>query len=560
MPHPDAQLARTRVRRRIALAAVTLLIILALAFTPPLVNVDRYRHRIVQTMSDSMGRPVHIDDVKLHLLPSPRLELRNVVVSEDPVFGAEPTIRANLVLAILRPSSLWRRRMEFSTIRFAVDENGSGPSVNLVRNTAGRWNLDSVLMQAAHVPTAPTAQRRAGPEPRFPYIEAISARVNLKLGNEKMPFSLTDADFALWLPEPDRWHVRLTGRPIRTDNNLNETGSIRLEGTLARAASMAQVPVDLTATWTGAQLGEATALLTGADMGWRGTTTLDAALRGPLGDAGLTSTLELHGLRRDDFIPAHTLDLTITCQALAAVTQATLENPACTLPTPPLPGLPAEKKSTLGQVLLQASHFDLTSLAAADLRFNLNAPADWLLDWARLLTPTIPASESPVGSLAGTLTQIPATPHQSAFWSGTLQGTLTGTPPWHKPDEAATRYDFTLTGSPSGLDLAPVNLATGAEPPLALSGQTDTTGYKLHLLGTAQPGDILALAAKLPPLAAGLQAVLPAAAPPHTTLEHPDTPERLDLTCTRSWSASAQICTANHIPEGPIRTRSGRRH
>jgi hypothetical protein len=122
------------------------------------------------------------------------------------------------------------------------------PSLNLVRNAEGRWNLESLLMHAAQVDTAPTAQRTPGPEPRFPYIEATGARVNVKIGEEKKPFALTDADLALWLPTPNAWRVRLEGSPSRTDENITDPGVLKLEGQLQRAAHMAEVPVDLTAS------------------------------------------------------------------------------------------------------------------------------------------------------------------------------------------------------------------------------------------------------------------------------------------------------------------------
>ncbi len=556
MPQPDAKPARSRVRRRLAFALIALAAILLLVITPPLVNIDRYRHRIVRTMSDSLGRPVHIDAVKLRLLPWPSLELRNVVVSEDPAFGFEPTIRANRVLAILRPSSLWRRRIEFSTIRFAADENGSGPSVNLVRNPAGRWNLDSVLMQAAHVPTAPTDQPKAGPAPRFPYIEATSARVNLKLGNEKMPFSLTDAEFALWLPSPDEWRVRLKAHPTRTDRSLSETGNVQLEGTLRRAGSMAQVPVDLKGVWNGAQLGEATALLTGQDMGWRGTGDLILALRGPLANAALTTTLNLHDLRRAEFVPARSLDLTVTCQAQATVTEAVLLAPACTLPAPlpEGPGYQAGQEGT-GKLALQATRLDLTSGAAADLRFSARASDAWLLDWARLFSSTIPADQNPTGLVQGTLTRIPAAANQPGFWNGQLEGAVTGTLPWHKPGEGGSAYSFLLQASPEGFELQPVNLALSFENPLSLRGSFDRDGYSLHLLGLASAPQVYSLARLMPPFSTGLSTVLP---PPAEAQTSPA--QHIDLTCARPWSAPEQTCSSTRQAEPAPHPRPHARH
>ncbi len=560
MPLPDAQPAPSRVRRRLALALAVIAVLLVLVVTPPLVSVDRYRHRIVQTMSDSLGRPVHIDEVKLHLLPLPSLELRNVVVSEDPAFGAEPTIRANRVEAILRPTSLWRRRIEFSTIRFAADESGTGPSVNLVRNAAGRWNLDSVLVQAAHVSSAPTGQRKAGPAPRFPYIEATAARVNLKLGAEKMPFSLTEADFALWLPSPGQWRVRLTGRPVRTDVRVSETGIVRLEGTLSRAASMPEVPVDLLLTWNGAQLGEATTLLTGEDMGWRGTGSATVTLQGPLANAELVSTVDLHSLRRADFIPARSLNLAVVCRSQTAVTMATLENPVCSLPAP----LP-DGGNSAGTVQLQAARFDLTSRSADDLRFTLHASDAWLLDWARLLAPGIPPDENPDGAVEGVFTHIPASAAQAAFWAGSLQGDMTGLLPWQKPGDTPSTFTFAVTGSPSGFDLAPVNVAAPTEMPLALTGSLGATGYSVHLAGFTSPQHAKALADKLPPLGTGLDTVLsrPSAAAPHEKTA-PLPPRRIDLTCGRAWAAAQQTCTSS-TAEPAVRSRtaghaSSRRH
>ena len=236
-----------RFLRRLFWPLVALLIVLLLALLPPLINVNRLQRRIVTSISTSLGRPVHLDNVTMSLLPLPGFTLENLVVEEDPAFGSEPVISASSVQATLRISSLWRKRVEFSTISF------TNPSVNLVHMPDGKWNLESILIQAAHATAAPTAQQKAGSAPRFPYIEATGARVNLKWGREKMPFSLTDADFALWLADPQQWKVRLEAHPARTDTSASDTGTVRLEGTLGRAASLNQVPLHLQGDWRSAR-------------------------------------------------------------------------------------------------------------------------------------------------------------------------------------------------------------------------------------------------------------------------------------------------------------------
>ena len=166
-------------RRWIILAA--LLLALVAFVLPPLVNISRYQHRIADAIGRSIGRPVHISSVKLRLLPLPGFEFSDFSIKEDPHFGSEPMLRSGSVVAYLRLLSLWRGRLEVSRIDF--DE----ASLNLVRDPDGKWNLGSILVQAAHIPNAPTGQRYAGSAPRFPYIEAENARINFKQGKEKKP-------------------------------------------------------------------------------------------------------------------------------------------------------------------------------------------------------------------------------------------------------------------------------------------------------------------------------------------------------------------------------------
>ena len=101
-PEAVSQPIAGKYRRRVLWTLAALLLLLALVLTPPLVTVNRLHRRIAASMSASLGRPVHLDRVHLHLLPVPGLTLENLVVSEDPAFGYEPTIRANVVEVTLR--------------------------------------------------------------------------------------------------------------------------------------------------------------------------------------------------------------------------------------------------------------------------------------------------------------------------------------------------------------------------------------------------------------------------------------------------------------------------
>jgi len=521
-------------------ALALVLVLLLLAITPPLLNVGRYQRRIVQSMSESLGRPVHLDNVTLHLLPMPGFTLENFVVSEDPAFGNEPTIRANEVVATLRVSSLWQRRVEFSEVTFKE------PSVNLVRSADGRWNLEGVLLHASHVDTAPTAQQKAGTTPRFPYIEATGGRINLKLGQQKMPFSLTDADFALWLPSPQLWRVRLEGKPTRTDSNIGDPGTVRLEGSLQRAAKMQDVPVDLHASWYGAPLGEASKLVSGDDRGWRGTLHADLSLQGPLASATLKTKTTFVDLRRADFVPAHSLDESVSCTASADLPAVQLTNLACTMPI--------ENAEPLSIAVPQ---LDLTAPQAAVATLQAQKlPLEWVFGWMRLFSARIPAEPGVQGTVDADLIHPAQAPLSD--WNGTVDLTMP-VPARHPNGEVATArgttgpstQEFEATLSSTGdlwnatLKPTPLRLGPGAE--LMLGGQASHTGYNFTLTGLASPTQLASIARALPQLAddTGLmQARTPAAA----DVAHP-----IALSCSRMLSGG-QVCSAPvPLPRHPAR-------
>ena len=275
-----------------------MLVVLALCiFLPPNINGARFTKRLAAALSTAMGREVKIGSVKYRLFPRPGFDLYNFQVMDDPAFNAEPLLLCGKVTADLRLTSLWHGRLEIANLKL-TDDN-TPPSLNLVYSN-GHWNLESLLLRVEQVPTAPTAKRSAEQRSRFPYIEASAGRINLKVGPEKKPFTLTNTDFAFWLAAEDTWHVRLEGRPVRTDMNLSDTGTMRLEGDVKRSAALRDMPVKLQLSWENAQLGQFTNLVFGQDKGWRGALDVNAQLTGPLAAMQITATTDLSSFRRFD--------------------------------------------------------------------------------------------------------------------------------------------------------------------------------------------------------------------------------------------------------------------
>lgn len=517
-------------------AVLVLFFLLMMALLPPLVSLNRFQHRIAASISQSLGRPVHLDNVTLNLLPLPGFTLTNFVVDEDPAFGSEPIIRANSVRATLRISSLWRGRIECSTISF------TDPSLNLVHLANGKWNIESILLHAAHIEAAPTAQKKAGPTPRFPYIEATGARLNLKLGYEKTPYSLTNADFALWLPEPQEWHLRLKAHPIRTDANISDAGILQMEGTLGRAASLGEVPLNLQGTWGDAPLGESTHLLFGHDAGLRGNLALSANIQGTVSKSAIQARLQLIDARRADFIPDHLLQVDLECLATASENFHAFRDIRCSWP-------PAGS-SPEPLIALTADVPDIRTPHSASLTVGTpGIAASRLLDWLHVASSRVPEDITATGILSGSLQWQPISPSPTHLSGDILLAGAGLVDPeagssslvasdisLHSIDTAVPQGPHIQTPLSDGFQLNPTALSLGGKEPAMLDGHFGKTGYTLHLTGMASTARLLALGSTIPQLGDGLPAALPK--------NRASGPYKVDLSASRSWRG-AQTWTEN---------------
>ncbi len=535
-----------RISGRWIFLAASALTLLLLGVLPPLIGVNRYQHRISTSIGASLGRPVHFDHVSLNLLPLPSFTITNFVVEEDPAFGAEPIIRANTVVATLRVSSLWRRRVEFSRISF------DAPSVNLVHDASGKWNVQGILLQAAQIQTAPTGQRNAGSAPRFPYIEATGARLNLKQGIEKTPFSLTDADFALWQPDPQVWKMRLEGRPVRTDTSVSDTGSLQIEATLGHAGALEAVPLDLQATWRNAPLGEASRLILARDLGLRGEMTVSATVHGNLDRNSFETRVQVNRLRRSDFVPEQTVSVDMQCNGTMTRVFHAIPDVRCSWPVPDSDG---------ALLALAGSIPDLLQLGSADVQAGVSKlPAEVLLNWLRVASSRISPKLSAAGLLSGSVSH---DPESGGTWGGQatvaglrLSGGRLGPAPvtiddlfLHSgaPVPTSSRAPDKAVNLPTGyVVLSPTALSLGGKEAALLEGQADGSGYTLHLSGVVVLNRLAALAAAIPQIGDGLAEVLPT--------NRASGPVRVDLSAHRAWG-DGQTWTDNltRVPIIPVR-------
>lgn len=554
-----SQLEQTRTVRRAPLVRRLWMVLgvlgalLLMALLPPYLNVNRYQRRITQSISESLGRPVHLDHVTLNLLPTPGFTLERFVVSEDPAFGSEPVIRADTVRATLRVSTLWRRRIEFATISLTE------PSVNLVHTADGRWNLDSILLQAARLDAAPTAQRTAGAAARFPYIEATGARVNLKMDEEKMPEALTEADFAMWLPQPERWNFRIKARPARTDLPVGYTGLLRLEGTVGRAAVLGDIPLDLRGEWRGVPTGEMSRIVLGRDVGWRGAVTVTASAQGTVGRNRVVARVRLEDVRRESFVPARLMSVTLECAATVTHVFHGLSDGLCRVPA----------GGTAG-VTVSGALEDVRRLGGAVGKVEVGpVGAAGMIDLLHTLSVRVPAGLALGGVLSG----------GGTYGEGELAGSLllrggslrVGEQESIALGDAVIRVQQADGAETPAADratdrgalvLIPTTLELGGREPAMLDGKADAAGYALHLSGAATAERLRALGAAVPQLGDGLEDVLPESAPGDAPKNSPGASPaallRVDLIATRRWGGPQVWRAAAPRPAAPAGKRRRR--
>lgn len=339
-------------RRAAALLFVALL--LGLFLVRP--GVNRLRAEIVRSISLALGRPVEVSWVKLRLFPRLGFDLENFVVHDDPAFSNEPLLRAQDVNAVLRLRSLLRGRIEIA--RLSLTE----PSLNLVRSPQAGWNMAELVERASRTAVAPTGKASSEKRPGFPYIEGESGRINLRLGAEKTPYALTDADFSLWQESENEWGMRLKGTPVRTDLNMTDTGTLRVEGSWLRAASLRDEPLHFAFRWQNGQMGQVTKLIYGVDRGWRGTLTLSGLLTGTPGDLTVQANGSVDDLRRYNVLGGGALDLAAECSAHWDSPGHVISRLSCTAPVDD------------GVIKLQGSVANFDDKPSYDIGFSADVP------------------------------------------------------------------------------------------------------------------------------------------------------------------------------------------
>jgi len=260
---------------KLALAIVSTVIALQVGVSL-LVRTHRGHAYLVAHLERAFGRQVEVEGFDARILPSPQLDAKGVTVGEDPTFSHEYFLRAENLSANLRLMGLLRGHFEFGTLSL------NKPSLILVRNSQGRWNLEKWLPPAKTIPSqnarvyGPASP--VAPVNRLEKIEFDEGRINFKTGDDKLPFAFTGVSGSVEQILPGRWQLQLAAQPWRSGVSLQSAGTMKVLGDVAGTSARLQ-PAGITLHWSAASLADVLRLFRGQDYGVRGTFALDATAK-----------------------------------------------------------------------------------------------------------------------------------------------------------------------------------------------------------------------------------------------------------------------------------------
>src|SRR6266481_5426685 len=258
-----------------ALGIVVLVIVLQ-AGVSWLVRTHRVHAYIVAHLERAFGRQVEVVSFDARILPSPQLDANGVTVGEDPSFGNEYFLRAERLSAGLRWTGLLKGHFEFGTMSL------NKPSLILVRNLQGRWNLEgwlpSAKAEALQSPRSYGPPSPVAPVNRLQKIDFDEGRINFKADDDKLLFAFTSVSGSVEQISPGRWQLHLEAQPWRSGVSLQSAGTIKVLGDVAGTSTRLQ-PAEITLHWSEASLADVFRLLRGQDFGVRGEFAPDATAK-----------------------------------------------------------------------------------------------------------------------------------------------------------------------------------------------------------------------------------------------------------------------------------------
>lgn len=213
---------------------IILLIVVAIA-APFLVNVNRFRPEIENSISTALGRQVKVGDLSLSIL-SGSVGASELSIADDPRFSNTPFIKAKALRVGVEVMPLIFSK-QLNVTHLEIEQ----PEITLLRNQAGVWNFSSLGSQETSKAT--------------PKSDAGSGAGNLKVDR----LDLTDGKITMgWIPAKrkpvvyDKVNISMrnfsatSAFPVTLSMALPGGGSVKLDGKMGpiNSADTSLTPLD----------------------------------------------------------------------------------------------------------------------------------------------------------------------------------------------------------------------------------------------------------------------------------------------------------------------------
>ncbi len=274
-----------RKRIIIILSVILVLIIAVLASVPYFVDANRVRSLVVSGLESALHRKVSVHSAELTLLTGLGLRLNQMVVFEDPRFGAVPFSKISSLRVRLRLLPLLFGKVEVGSIR--VDD----PEISLVKDKAGTWNFESLGKGTKEGSLVPKTQGRQGGASAALLISGLSFHNGtLTVRNETEAKRTEESRY-------ERIGLELTGLSLSHPGSfslqvqLPDSGRHRVsaEGKFGPVSpsDLGKTPIDGKIEFSDASIAGLLTFLSPADIGeveWLGAVSTETSFKGNLAD------------------------------------------------------------------------------------------------------------------------------------------------------------------------------------------------------------------------------------------------------------------------------------
>ncbi|HEU4364409.1 MAG TPA: AsmA family protein, partial [Candidatus Krumholzibacteria bacterium] len=249
-------------KKKILISFGIVVAVVVIAVVVLVANLDRVvnsrKDTLLAQAETRIGRDISVGEVGVAIWPEIGVRVRDVSVSEDPAFGADPFVRVADLRVNVAVMPLLRKRVEIK--RFVLNE----PVITVVRGGDKRFNFTSLVEtasgKAAGAPGAPGGRRATGTA-AVPFILAVA---NIQNGTvhyvdpatsvdrtvRDIDFSAKDVSLDSKISATLAAAVFGEAQDVRVDATIGPIGAFKKKGDLADkpiAATLALGPVKLSA-------------------------------------------------------------------------------------------------------------------------------------------------------------------------------------------------------------------------------------------------------------------------------------------------------------------------